>query len=106
MEKIYHFDLRSVYKRIDGFSNPIKLAELKLRKIKEKTYLYDYQLTKKGENPVEKRILLKKDGKKKNQKNAELQLERILVKYLAYGPVGFLSNYWQGYFNFKILMAR
>ena len=59
-------------------------------------------MIKKGENPVEKRILLEKDGKKKNQKNAELQLEQIVVKYLAYGPVGFLSNYWQNYFKYEI----
>jgi hypothetical protein len=101
-EELYLYNKKTVYKRMDGASLPIMITELKQSKIKEKTYLYDYQLIKKEEDPIEKRILLKENGKKKHEENAELKLQRILVKYLVYGPIGFLSNYWQDYFNYEI----
>lgn len=101
-EELYLYNKKTVYKRMDGASLPIMLTELKKSKIKEKTYLYDYQLIKKEEDPIEKRILLKENGKKKHEENAELKLQRILVKYLVYGPIGFLSKYWQDYFNYEI----
>ncbi len=102
VENVYLYDKRSVYKRMEGASLPVLLTELKQKKNKQKTYLYDYQLIKKEKDPVEKRILLKEDGKKKHQENAELKLQRILVKYVVYGPVGFLSQYWQNHFSYEI----
>jgi hypothetical protein len=102
-EELYFYDKKNVVKRTDFTSLPITITELKKSKIKEKTYIYDYQLIKKEGDPIEKRILIEENGKKKHQENAELKLQRILVKYLVYGPIGFLSNYWQNYFNYEII---
>jgi len=77
------------------------VTELKLKRTKTRTYLYDYQMVRKGEEGFEKRILLKEDKRKKHQENAQLKLERFAAKYLIYGPVGFLSKYWQDFFDYK-----
>lgn len=75
---------------------------LKLKRTRDYSYVYDYQLIKKGEELEERRILLEKNGKKKHQESAELEV-RYSAKYLIYGPVGFLSRYWQDYFDYEIL---
>lgn len=70
---------------------------------KEKKFLYDYQLVKKGSELKEQRILLEEDGKKTYRENAELSEIKYISQKLVFGPVGFLSEYWQGYFNYEIL---
>jgi len=75
---------------------------LKLRRTRNYSYLYDYQLIKKGEDLSEQRILLKRNGKKKRKENAELEV-KFSSKYIIYGPVGFLSRYWQDYFDYEII---
>jgi len=75
---------------------------LKLRRTRNYSYLYDYQLIKKGEDLSEQRILLEKNRRKKHKENAELEV-KFNSKYIIYGPVGFLSRYWQGYFDYEII---
>jgi len=70
---------------------------------KEKKLLYDYQLIKKAGEMKEQRILLEEDGKKMYQENAELDKIKYVSENLVFGPVGFLSKYWQDYFNYEIL---
>lgn len=74
---------------------------LKLKRTRIYSYLYDYQLIKKGKELSERRILLEKNKKKKQKENAELEVG-YSAKYLVYGPVGFLSRYWQDYFDYEI----
>ncbi len=74
---------------------------LKLKRTRIYSYVYDYQLIKKGEDLKERRILLEKNKKKKQKENAELEVG-YSAKYLIYGPVGFLSSYWQDYFDYEI----
>lgn len=74
-----------------------------IKKIKKQTFTYDYQLVKKKGELTEKRILLEENGKKRYQKNADLNRLKYTGKYLVFGPVGFLSKYWQPYFDFKII---
>ena len=66
------------------------------------SYSYDYQLINKEHKLQEQRTLLKKNNRKKNIENAELET-RFNAKYLVYGPVGFLSRYWQNYFSYEII---
>jgi hypothetical protein len=54
-------------------------------------------LIRRGEELEEQRIPLKK-----KKRNAELDV-RFQAKYLVYGPVGFLSRYWQAYFDYEII---
>jgi hypothetical protein len=75
----------------------------KLKGSKKNSYTYDYQLIKKGDELIERRILLKENGKKKLEKNAELKMVKYVSEYLVYGPVGFMSNYWQDYFDYEIV---
>ena len=75
---------------------------LKLKRTRIYSYVYDYQLIKKGEELNERRILLEKNNKKKHKENAELEVG-YSAKYLVYGAVGFLSRYWQDYFDYEII---
>jgi hypothetical protein len=74
---------------------------LKLKRTKIYSYVYDYQLIKKGGELRERRILIEKNKKKKQKENAELEVG-YSAKYLVYGPVGFLSSYWQEFFDYEI----
>ena len=80
----------------------IDMKTLKLRRTRRNFYLYDYQLVNKEKKLQEKRTLLKKNNRRKNIKNAELEV-RFNAQYLVYGPVGFLSRYWQNYFYYEII---
>lgn len=72
-------------------------------KIEKNTYLYDYQLIKKGNKIEESRILLEENGKKKNEKNAELKTKRFYSKRPIFGPIGLLSKESQELYEYKIL---
>jgi len=85
-------------------SSTIKLdvKTLKLKNTRKNSYLYDYQLINKENELQEQRTLFKKNNRKTIIENAKLDV-RFNAKYLVYGPVGFLSRYWQNYFNYKII---
>jgi len=71
-----------------------------VRRTRRQTYTYDYQLIKKGDELLEQRIMLEKNGKKRHQKNADLSHLKYFSQFLIYGPVGFLSRYWQSRFTY------
>lgn len=74
---------------------------LKLERTRRDNYEYDYQLIQKQGQPIEKRILLKEKGRTKRVENAELKI-KYSAKNIIFGPVGFLSRYWQNYFDYEI----
>jgi hypothetical protein len=76
-----------------------------LRPSVRNSYLYDYQLIKKGDSLVEKRDLLEENGKSRIEKDVPLKTLRFSAKYLVYGPTGFLSASWQPYFQYEIAAA-
>ena len=80
--------------------------DLRVDKITKKTYLYDYQMVKKGDDFKERRNLLAENGKRKNEQDAELKTTRMSSQFLVFGPVGFLSRYWQDYFRYQIIAAE
>lgn len=84
-----------------GLVEEVPSKVLKLRRTRNYSYLYDYQLIKKGEDLSEQRTLLEKNGRKKRKENAELEV-KFSSAYVIYGPVGFLSRYWQDYFDYEI----
>lgn len=77
--------------------------EIEPRRMRKKTYTYDYQLVKKEKELREKRILLEEDGEKKYEEDVEFRPVKYSGKYLVYGPVGFLSRQWQPLFEYKIV---
>jgi len=60
---------------------------------------YDYQLVRSGapneENVEEKRTLIKENGQPRNEPNASLKTKLYKHKYLVFGSVGLLGEYWQ-----------
>ena len=101
-------NLYRIVKNINPIINPYgelrydnKARKLKFHRTKKKTLIYDYQLVKKEKNLEENRVLLQENRKKKQKKNAKLQTN-YQAKYIIYGPVGFLSKYWQYYFDFEV----
>jgi hypothetical protein len=77
--------------------------DLKTVKTVKSSYLYDYQMIKKGDRFDEKRDLLEKNGKKRNEKNVRPETLRMTAKFLVFGPVGFLSKTWQPHFRYEIM---
>jgi hypothetical protein len=76
---------------------------LRVAKVKRQDLLFDYQIIKKGYDFQEKRVLLERDGKSLRQENAELNTLKISARNLVFGPVGFLSRYWQAHFRYELL---
>jgi len=89
-------------------SSPYEIVEkvpsrpLKLKSRRISSYLYEYQLINKEKELQELRTLLKKNNRKQNIENAQLET-RFKAKYPVYGSVGFLSRYWQDYFSYTII---
>ncbi|MCK4557897.1 MAG: outer membrane lipoprotein-sorting protein [Candidatus Aminicenantes bacterium] len=91
------------YPRRDLEKFSLTAGKLKARDSRQKTFTYDYQLVKKEKELREKRILLEEDGKEKHEEDVELRPVKYIGKYLVYGPVGFLSKYWQKRFDYEIV---
>jgi hypothetical protein len=73
---------------------------LKTRRTRRQTYTFDYQLIKKGDEIEEQRIMLEKNGREKYRLGSDLSQLKYSGQYLIFGPVGFLSWYWQSRFTF------
>jgi hypothetical protein len=103
-EKTYEFGKGWIFKfskeRGRGF---VALEDLRTIKTIKTSFIYDYQLIKKGEDIAEKRDLLEENGKKRVKRDVELQVGRMSGKYIVFGPVGFLSRSWQPHFQYEIL---
>jgi len=80
--------------------------DLKATNTKIKTFVYDFQLIKKGDEFTERRTLLEEDGRPKKTENATLSTRHAGAKYLVFGPVGFLSKTWQPFFRYEILATE
>ncbi|MCK4759097.1 MAG: hypothetical protein KAT69_03565 [Candidatus Aminicenantes bacterium] len=78
------------------------VRDLKLQKIVKDKFIYEYRLVKKDSTLEENRTLLQKNRRKKYKENAELKIQ-YKGQFALYGPVGFLSNYWQEYFDYEIV---
>lgn len=65
-------------------------------------YIYEYQLIRENKETVEWRTLLEENGNKRNIKNAQL-MTRHQYEKLIFGPIAFLSKFWQHYYDYKIL---
>jgi hypothetical protein len=72
------------------------------QRIEKNTYLYDYQLIKKGSKFAEKRILLEENGEKKHQENAQLKTKRFYSKRSVFGPIGLLNKDSQELYDYEI----
>jgi hypothetical protein len=103
-EKTYEFGKTLMFRRAFAKSGGFATFE-DLRPVKtiKTSFVYDYQMIKKGDALSEKRDLLEENGKKRDKRNVELQASRLTAKYLVFGPVGFLSRSWQPHFRYEIV---
>lgn len=102
-EKTREFGKTIVFKPRNRPRNSTFFEDLKITKTKKNSYIYDYQMIKKGDDFKEKRDLFLENGKKRSEKNVELKTLRMSSKYLVFGPVGFLSKSWQPHFVYEII---
>lgn len=102
-EKTSEFGKRIVLTPGDRLRSSSFFEDLKIIKTKKNSYIYDYQMIKKGDDFKEKRDLLQENRKKRNEKNVELKTLRMSSKFLVFGPVGFLSQSWQPNFVYEII---
>ena len=87
-------DIENIFDRVTLSSGMVREARaFSVRSTKRQSFIYDYQLIKKGEELQEQRILIEENGKKRNKKNADLKKLKYYSQYLVYGPVGFLSSF-------------
>jgi hypothetical protein len=102
-ERTFTFKKSLLFKRSREKRGYELIEDLGVDKTAKKSYVYDYQMIKKGDDFKELRNLLAENGKKKNERNVKLKTVRMSSKFLVFGPVGFLSQYWQRHFNYKII---
>jgi len=73
------------------------------KRIETNSYVYDYQLIKKGWYVMETRTLLEENGKERHEKNAVLKTQMFYFRKPLFGPTGLLSRYWQERLDYKLL---
>ena len=88
---------------LKGFSTGIYSRSMNVKKVEDNSYVYDYQLVKKENMIEEKRILLEENGKKRNDKNAQLKTRMFYSKRSVFGPVGLLVRKSHDKYNYKII---
>ncbi|NIO48450.1 MAG: hypothetical protein GTN73_03275 [Candidatus Aminicenantes bacterium] len=69
----------------------------------ENKYVYDFQLIRKGQKIMEKRILIEENGKKKNEKDAQLKTISFRYAKILFGPAGLLNDYWQHFHDYRMV---
>ncbi|MGB2907341.1 MAG: hypothetical protein WBB73_09570 [Candidatus Aminicenantaceae bacterium] len=92
---------KTVWRKGRG-GHAVQEIDLRLKRRGQADYLYDYQLIRRGKENQEKRILLRENGKAVYHEDAELPYQRFWSEFLVYGPVGFLSEFWQPFFEYQI----
>ena len=70
------------------------------------TYIYDYQMIRKDNKISNRRILLRENGKKKNEVDAQLKTKRYKHHNILFGPIGLLAELWQPHYDYKIIQRK
>jgi len=86
-----------------GGAATYETSPLMRRRAKKNSFVYDYQLTKKGEKIEETRTLIEENGKKKDLKDAPLKTQRFFSWKPVFGPVGFLGREWHEVYDYELL---
>jgi hypothetical protein len=105
-EDIYEFRSGGVTVMVSGEGGEAvtyKTSPTMRRKATKNSFVYDYQLTKKGEKIEETRTLLEENGKKKDLKDAPLKTQRFYSRKAVFGPVGFLGREWHEVYDYELL---
>jgi hypothetical protein len=86
------------------FDPPLRLFALGgPRRVVRVSLEYDYQLVRTGDSIEEKRVLLKENGRPRNEPNAPLKTRLYKHRNLVFGPVGLLGQDWQSRHVYRYL---
>jgi len=81
------------------FSPPLRIFAHNVsstnRRVTSVSLEYDYQLIRRGGPIEENRVLLKENDQKRNEPDAVLKTKLYKHRYLVFGPIGLLGEYWQ-----------
>jgi hypothetical protein len=66
-------------------------------------FVYDYQLVRNNGRMDESRTLLSENGRKKQERNAQLKTSGYRYKNIVFGPVVLLGRPWQSQQNYEII---
>lgn len=92
----YLYDVRRFVKQ----AGELPRLRWELKRTSTREVVYDYQLIKKGDALEERRKALKVDGRAWRRNDLPPNILPYQAKYIVYGPVGFLSKYWQSRFDY------
>ena len=105
-EEIHHYHwtmaTRSPEVVIEGAGGTMVLASSG-RRDENNEYVYDYQLVRRFHRIDERRVLLRENGDKKNEKGARLKTQRFKYNSIILGPIGLLSEFWQKHYDYRIV---
>ena len=100
---IYYYRTKDVIGTVPSSSYRAATKKLEFRGTKKESWIYDYQLVRKSGEMTERRNLLEENGKAKIEQDVSLQNLKYSSQYIVFGPVGFLSKYWQNHFSYEIV---
>lgn len=80
----------------------IKIDSFRTYKRERHEYCYDYQLIKDAGTVMERRILIRENGKDKRDEDAGLKTKRFDYQFVINGPIGVLDKEWQKHFDYQI----
>jgi len=70
------------------------------------TYIYDYQMIRKDNKISDRRILLRENGKKMNEVNAQLKTRRYKHHNIIFGPIALFAELWQPQYEYEIIQRK
>lgn len=105
-EEINHGRSGGVVSVMTSGDGSIRMSSGGGRDIERNEYIYDYQLINKDNKIEESRVLLKENGKKKNEKDAPIKTKRFYSKRSVYGPIGWLGKEQQDKYTYRILKEQ
>lgn len=88
---------------VSGGQSQVSFSAPGTRLAEKNIYVYDYQLIRKGKELSERRNLTEENGKRKEEKDAELKTLVFRHKNIIFGPIGVLSKHWQQYHDYRLL---
>ena len=90
-------------KAIWAYSGRAPRQEIVGKRTAKNEFVYDYQLVRKNGRMAESRTLLSENGRKKQERNAELKTSGYRYKNIVFGPVVLLGRQWQSQQHYEII---
>jgi hypothetical protein len=100
-EEIYQPSVVEV--RYGGITERAAGLHLANKRVAQNEFVYDYQLIRKEGETLESRTLVSENGRKKEEKNAQLKTSGYTFQNIIFGPVVLLGKAWQPKHDYEVL---